>query len=226
MKPSWFIVSKDESDTTRFVGECGLLPGLSPDDVHEYENVLDQLVKGINGEGEIPDLTEWPSIRFGYEIFQAHRESKDFTKIFPGTFSSGKKIQINGLIWMGTKEKMLNQLAEKIEDGFSCIKIKIGAIDFDEELYLLKSLRKEFSSSIIEIRVDANGAFSVENAREKLDRLSEFDIHSIEQPIKQGQTNDLAKLCESSPIPIALDEELIGKFQPKEKADLLNRVSF
>ena len=126
-------------------------------------------------------------------------------------FTRGEKsIPINGLVWMGEKDFMKNQIKEKLSIGFSCIKMKIGAIDFKAELEILKSIRKEFSSNEIELRVDANGAFHPDQALEKLKRLSDFNLHSIEQPIKQGQWKKMAALCRVTPLPIALDEELIG----------------
>jgi L-alanine-DL-glutamate epimerase-like enolase superfamily enzyme len=141
-------------------------------------------------------------------------------------FTEGKKvIPINGLVWMGDKEFMKNQIKDKIETGFSCIKMKIGAIDFEAEIELLRTIRNEFSSQEIELRVDANGAFNPKNALEKLKKLSELEIHSIEQPIMQGQVQEMATLCLKSPLPIALDEELIGVFSLQEKKKLLATIN-
>ena len=146
-------------------------------------------------------------------------------ELFPSEFTKGEKsIPINGLVWMGTKEFMKIQIKEKISSGFSCIKMKIGAIDFDTELELLTSIRKEFSSKDIELRVDANGAFTPKEALEKLKRLSALEIHSIEQPIKQGQFEEMALLCEQTPLPIALDEELIGVFSETKKEEILQII--
>lgn len=224
VKPSWFILENNENSDTKILGECGLLPGLSIDDKPEYESILDGVVSSLNGEREMPDLTEWPSIEFGLEMFQAHRKTKDLANIYEGSFTQGRDIQINGLIWMGSKENMLSQIKSKIDAGFSCIKLKIGAIDFDDELYLLRSIRKEFGSNEITLRVDANGAFSPQNALEKLKRLAELEIHSIEQPIKPNQRENLAELCAVTPLPIALDEELIGVHKPDSKKNLLNEI--
>ena len=125
---------------------------------------------------------------------------------------------------MGDKAYMKAQIKDKIKQGFQCIKMKIGAIDFDVEFELLKSIRKEFKSSDLELRVDANGAFLASEALEKLRVLSSLDIHSIEQPIKQGQIQEMARLCEQTPLPIALDEELIGVYKLKDKKELLNVI--
>lgn len=146
--------------------------------------------------------------------------------LFPSEFTKGNKsISINGLVWMGDKAFMKTQIEEKLKTGFTCIKMKIGAIDFKTELNLLKSIRKEFSSKEIELRVDANGAFGSDEALEKLKQLSELDLHSIEQPIKQGQLEEMAKLCDVTPLPIALDEELIGVFSTEEKKQVLDIVN-
>jgi len=152
-------------------------------------------------------------------------ESTSPFELFPSEFTKGEKsIPINGLVWMGTKEFMKIQIKEKISSGFSCIKMKIGAIDFDTELELLTSIRKEFSSKDIELRVDANGAFTPKEALEKLKHLSALEIHSIEQPIKQGQFEEMALLCEQTPLPIALDEELIGVFSETKKEEILQII--
>ena len=152
--------------------------------------------------------------------------SKDLFEIYPSGFSNGNEhIPINGLVWMGSEAFMKQQISDKLNQGFRCIKMKIGAIDFNTELNLLKSIRKEYSPADIALRVDANGAFNSSEALEKLKRLSEFDLHSIEQPIKQGQWQEMARLCEDTPLPIALDEELIGVFSEKEKLDVLNTIS-
>jgi L-alanine-DL-glutamate epimerase-like enolase superfamily enzyme len=173
----------------------------------------------------LDELYKFPSIQFGLETAFASFESENTFEIFPSEFTQGTdSIPINGLIWMGTESFMKQQIKDKIEAGFYCIKMKIGAIDFQTELQLLNSIRKEFSSKDIELRVDANGAFSPLEALEKLKRLSELDLHSIEQPIKQGQIEAMASLCEKSVLPIALDEELIGVFSKEKKKDLLETI--
>ena len=141
-------------------------------------------------------------------------------------FYEGKQsIEINGLIWMGDKEAMYSRIEEKTDCGFRCVKLKIGAIDFNSELELLKSIRSRYGKDEIELRVDANGAFLPSEAMSKLDRLSRYDIHSIEQPIRQGQWREMETLCRNTPIPIALDEELIGINDPKLKEQMLDVIN-
>ena len=165
---------------------------------------------------------EFPSIQFGLEQALLSVKSVNPFVLFPSNFTESKdSVNINGLIWMGSEAFMKKQIADKLETGFSTIKMKIGAIDFETELALLKSIRKEFSSNEIELRVDANGAFAPKEALDKLKRLSDFELHSIEQPIKQGQIGEMADLCAKTPIPIALDEELIGVFDVTKKKELL-----
>ncbi|MBZ9779324.1 o-succinylbenzoate synthase [Psychroflexus sp. CAK8W] len=220
-KESWFI--KIETENKFGIGECGLLKGLSIDSIEDYEATLKWLCDNIHlGLDTLyPELKEFPSIQFGLEMaFQSFASSNPYV-LFPSEFTDGNKgMVINGLIWMGEKSFMKSQIQDKIQQGFSCIKLKIGAIDFESELELLKYIRSEFSASDIELRVDANGAFSPEHALEKLKRLSAYDLHSIEQPIAQGEWKEMAKLCEQTPLPIALDEELIGikDVTKKEKA--------
>jgi o-succinylbenzoate synthase len=220
-KESWFI--KLENEGKFGIGECGFLKGLSIDSIEDYENTLKWTCENIHLGLDIlyPKLKDFPSIQFGLEMaFQSFVSANPYV-LFPSAFTDGKQgMVINGLIWMGEKSFMKSQIQDKIEQGFSCIKLKIGAIDFESELELLKYIRSEFSASDIELRVDANGAFAPENALDKLKRLSKFDLHSIEQPIAQGQWDKMAQLCEETPLPIALDEELIGltDVTKKEKA--------
>lgn len=224
-KETYFIIPKSEHGFG--VGECGLLRGLSVDDRPDYEEKLQWVCDNISlGEEKLYEaLEEFPSIQFGIETAFKSILAKDPYVLFPSEFTNGKSsIPINGLVWMGDKSFMKEQIAEKLKQGFSCIKMKIGAIDFKTELELLKSIRKEFSSSEVELRVDANGAFSPTEALEKLKRLSDLQLHSIEQPIKQGQTQEMARLCEETPLPIALDEELIGLFSEEEKEKLLQSI--
>ncbi len=225
-KETWFIVL--EHDEKRGVGECGLFRGLSIDDRPDYEEKLQWVCKHINLGLDVlvKQLIEFPSIQFGLEMAFKSLKSENEFELFPSDFTKSKaSIPINGLIWMGSEEFMKQQIKDKISSGFNCIKIKIGAIDFQTEINLIRSIRKEFSSKDIELRVDANGAFSKNEALEKLKVLSEFDLHSIEQPIKQGQIEDMAKLCEVTPLPIALDEELIGVFTVTKKQGLLQTIN-
>ncbi|WP_073087401.1 o-succinylbenzoate synthase [Winogradskyella jejuensis] len=224
-KETWFI--RLEKDGKVGIGECGILRGLSIDDRPDYENQLKWACENINLglEKLLNHLVEMPSIQFGLEMAFKSLDSANLFKLFPSNFTKGKdSIHINGLVWMGDEAFMRQQIIEKIESGFKCIKLKIGAIDFQTELDILKSIRKEFSISDIELRVDANGAFRPKEALEKLNRLSEYHLHSIEQPIKPKQFEQMAKLCETSPIDIALDEELIGVFFESEKEELISII--
>ena len=222
-KETWFLILNN--DGKKGVGECGLFRGLSIDDRPDYEAKLKWVCKNINLGLDLL-LIEFPSIQFGLEMAFKSVYSENIFNLFPSKFTKGEdSISINGLIWMGSETFMKQQIKEKIESGFKCIKMKIGAIDFHQEIDLLKSIRKEFSSNDIELRVDANGAFSPKQALEKLNVLSDFDLHSIEQPIKQGQVHEMAKLCLETPLPIALDEELIGVFDVTKKLELLQTIN-
>ncbi len=209
-------------------GECAVFKGLSIDDRPDYEDKLEWLCKNINQPINflLNELLEFPSIQFGLEQALLSFKSKNPFILFPSKFTDSKDaININGLIWMGSEAFMKQQISDKLKDGFSTIKMKIGAINFDKELSLLKNIRNEFSANEIELRVDANGAFKPSTALEKLKRLSEFEIHSIEQPIRQGQINEMAELCSKTPLPIALDEELIGVFDMTRKQEILKIIN-
>ena len=224
-KETWFLVVQDGA--RKGIGECGILRSLSIDDRPDYEKKLkwtcDHMHWGV--ERLWYELKEYPSIQFGVEMAFKSLESLDPFLLFPSAFTLNQKtVPINGLIWMGDKEFMKMQITEKLEAGFDCIKMKIGAIDFDTELALLESIRDNFTKEIIELRVDANGAFTPEEALGKLERLSKFDLHSIEQPIGVQQYDAMKELCAATPLPIALDEELIGVFELKEKRQLLEKI--
>ena len=224
-KETW-LIRIEENERVGY-GECAVFRGLSADDVPDYEDKLNWLVDHINLEPSyvLDQLRAYPSIQFGYETALRSFNAIDPFVLFPSKFTLGKEaIPINGLVWMGDFDFMRTQIIDKINEGFSCIKLKIGAIDFNQELELLSQIRHEFNSSTLELRVDANGAFAPEEALEKLKRLSEFDLHSIEQPIKPRQGDDMARLCEVSPLAIALDEELIGVFDYDEKRQLLEVI--
>lgn len=224
-KETWFLLLRNGN--RHGIGECGMLKGLSIDDRPDYETKLQWVCDHIDlGLATLYEqLVEFPSIQIGLEMAFMSIASEDPFQLFSSSFSQGAQgIPINGLVWMGDKEFMNRQISEKIKAGFGCIKMKIGAIDFKTELSLLHAIRKEFSPQNIELRVDANGAFSPKEAMEKLKRLSEFQLHSIEQPIAKGQWEEMAHLCEQSPLPIALDEELIGAFYYEEKTRLLNTI--
>ena len=225
-KETYFIIIN--SEIKQGIGECGLFRGLSIDDRPDYENKLNWVCNHIDLglEELLTQLIEFPSIQIGLEMAFKSLESHDPFELFPSKFIRGEdSISINGLVWMGSESFMKEQIAKKIEAGFSCIKMKIGAIDFQQEINLLKSIRNQFSSKDIELRVDANGAFHPTNALEKLKILSDLDLHSIEQPIKQGQIDAMATLCKKTPLPIALDEELIGVFSVTKKQELLQTIN-
>ena len=222
----WYILLTDTGSRHYGVGECAPLPALSCDDIPSYDEVLATACKNLEKNGEIDReaLLPYPSILFGMETALLHFRARSL-QFWHTPFSKGKEgIPINGLIWMGDYKYMLEQVEEKMKEGFRCVKLKIGAIDFDRELSLLKHIRAHFSAKEIELRVDANGAFTPSEAMDKLKRLAEMDLHSIEQPIRAGQLEEMAHLAAESPLPIALDEELIGCNAPDEKRRLLETI--
>jgi len=224
-KETWFIIL--EENGKKGIGECGILRGLSADDREDYEEKLKWACDNIHlGETELWNaLLEFPSIQFGLEMAFLSLKSEDSYILFPSRFTNNSSsITINGLVWMGEAVFMKQQIEEKLADGFNCIKLKIGAIDFNKELELLQYIRSHFSPEEIEIRVDANGSFSSIEALDKLNQLNQFQLHSIEQPIKKGHISEMAELCKQTPFPIALDEELIGVFSFEEKEKLLQEI--
>lgn len=224
-KETWFIVLEDNEK--KGVGECGILRGLSVDDRIDYEEKLKWICENIHlGEEKLwQELIEFPSIQFGVEMAFLSLRSESPFQLFPSEFVSGEKsIAINGLVWMGDEAFMKRQIEEKISQGFGCIKLKIGAIDFDKELGLLRFIRQNFDEKTIEIRVDANGAFNGNEALDKINQLSGFKLHSIEQPIQKNHTDTMSVLCKNTNLPIALDEELIGVFSSSDKENLLQKI--
>ena len=224
-KETWFIII--ENNQKIGVGECGILRGLSCDDRPDYEEKLAWTCANIHLGVDLlwEALIEFPSIQFGVEMAFQSLASKNPFLLFPSDFINGlKSIPINGLIWMGNEAFMKQQIEVKLAEGFHCLKLKIGAIDFDEELKLLAYIRHNFTPEQVEIRVDANGAFDISEALNKLNQLSGFKLHSIEQPIQKNNTDSMSELCKSTPIPIALDEELIGVFSFEEKEQLLLKI--
>lgn len=225
----WYVVLKSTTNVNHFgIGECAPLPDLSCDAMSEtdYLEILNKGIKTLVEDGcvDYDFLRPYPSILFGLETALKHYNQKSFG-FFDTSFSRGESgIPINGLIWMGSSDKMFDQIKQKIEQGYGCIKLKIGAIDFEQELNLLKHIRKHFSSSEIMLRVDANGAFSPSDAYDKLSRLADLDLHSIEQPIRAGQWTEMSKLTAITPLPIALDEELIGCNDFDAKKELLETI--
>jgi o-succinylbenzoate synthase len=224
-KETWFIIL--EKEEKKGIGECGILRGLSVDDRPDYEAKLQWTCANIHlGENQLWEaLIDFPSIQFGVEMAFQSLASKTPFLLFPSEFTKGEKsIPINGLVWMGEESFMKQQIEEKLADGFRCIKLKIGAIDFNKELQLLRYIRQYFTPEQVEIRVDANGAFNTTLALDKITQLSGFNIHSIEQPIQKNNTDSMSELCKTTPIPIALDEELIGVFSLDEKEALLQKI--
>ena len=212
----WLVTVTDGSAIG--IGECAPLPKLSCDDIPNYAEVLRHFCDEVERTGEIPyeALRDYPSMLFGletalYEVRRKKEEGRDV--LFDTPFSRGEVgIPINGLVWMGTFDEMRERIEQKLEQGFRCVKLKIGAI------------RGRFSRHEVELRVDANGAFRFDEALYKLELLSQYALHSIEQPIKAGQWANMAELCRESPLPIALDEELIGVNDPEQKRQMLNII--
>lgn len=221
----WLVHLSDGQRTG--VGECAPLPDLSCDALSDaqYEAILNRYCDELCQKGEIDydALRDYPSMLFGLETALLNLQNGD--RLFDTAFSRGEVgIPINGLVWMGNHDEMLHRMEEKLEKGFRCVKLKIGAIDFGQEVDLIKRIRSRFSFHEVELRLDANGAFPYHEALYKLELLSQYNIHSIEQPIKQGQWAYMAELCRESPLPIALDEELIGVNDPEMKRHMLNMI--
>lgn len=224
-KDTHFIVLEENGKYG--IGECSYIKGLSSDKVEEIVPKLNELCNAVNsGHGSASvNLDSVPSILFGLETALLDLNNGGNRIIFPSDFSKNSDpIEINGLVWMGEEEFMRKQVREKLNAGFSCIKLKIGALDFETEYEIVKSIRKEFGESDITIRVDANGAYDYQTARRYLERLSKFKIHSIEQPLPVGLIDDMQRLCSETPIPIALDEQLIGVTHYSDKEEMLDYI--
>jgi o-succinylbenzoate synthase len=223
-KTSYFV--RIEQDERVGIGEAGPLPGLSPefeDDCNaRFQAILDDLPAIPTSLNEIPAYVEnipfqFPSLRMAMEMALIDWIQEGNGQYFTNSFSTIESpIPINGLIWMGNPTFMREQIDAKLAAGYNCLKLKIGAIDFEQEIEILREMRSRYSATDLSIRVDANGAFSVESAVKKLERLAKFNLHSIEQPIKPGQIKEMYDLCRQGIIPIALDEELIGVENRKE----------
>lgn len=223
----YIILYHTDEPTIAGIGECSRFPGLSFDDRKDFELRLEQTAERINqGDyGTDPSLVEWPSISFALETAWKDIRVNGSKILYPSGFTEGKdNLGINGLIWMGSREDMMRQIRVKIEEGFSCLKLKIGALKLDDEIELLGLLRREYTADDLEIRVDANGAFKPRQALEIIRLLSDFDLHSIEQPIPAGHPEFMAGLCATSPVPVALDEELIGKHTTAERRKLIETI--
>jgi len=233
---SWFVEVQDGQ--RRGVGECAPLPDLSCDARPDYAVVLRRFCDDVERTGQIDceTMRDYPSMLFGLETAMtcaaSATDSKDDSAaaadapiLFDTAFSRGEAgIPINGLVWMGTYDEMLRRMEQKLADGFRCVKLKVGAIDFDRELDLVRRIRERFGPREVELRLDANGGFAYDEALYKLELLSQYAVHSIEQPIRQGRWADMAELCRDAPLPIALDEELIGVNDPDQKRQLLRIV--
>ena len=222
-------LTSDEQPDVVGVGECATLPDLSCDAMppNEYERKLRTFCDEYERTGVIDyeAMRAYPSMLFGLETAVAQFNAKGSLNFFDTPFGRGEEgIPINGLVWMGTFEEMFERLEAKLKAGFRCIKIKIGAIDFDRELQLIRHIRSTFSRNNVELRVDANGGFTPEEALSRMEALVQYDIHSIEQPIKQHQWTEMARLCAATPLPIGLDEELIGVNERQKKIELLDTI--
>ena len=222
-------LTSDEQPDVIGVGECATLPDLSCDAMppNEYERKLRTFCDEYERTGVIDyeAMRTYPSMLFGLETAVAQFNAKGSLNFFDTPFGRGEEgIPINGLVWMGTFEEMFERLEAKLKAGFHCIKIKIGAIDFDRELQLIRHIRSTFSRNDVELRLDANGGFTPEEALSRMEALVQYDIHSIEQPIKQHQWAEMARLCAATPLPIGLDEELIGVNERQKKIELLDKI--
>lgn len=227
-RTSW-LVSLFHSDQPHIVGrgECAPLPALSCDDVADYEHILHRFAAQLCQDNtlNLDSISAYPSICFGLETALQDLRNGGKGILYDTAFTRGEEgITINGLVWMGNVEEMRQRIEEKLAQGFGCVKLKVGAIDFDSELYLIQMIRKRFSPQTITLRLDANGGFSNDTALHKLMRLAPYSIHSIEQPIAQKQWQQMAELCRQTPIPIALDEELIGVNKFEDKQQLLKTI--
>ena len=222
-------LTSDEQPNVVGVGECATLPDLSCDAMppNEYERKLRTFCDEYERTGVIDyeAMRAYPSMLFGLETAVAQFNAKGSLNFFDTPFGRGEEgILINGLVWMGTFDEMFERLEAKLKAGFHCIKIKIGAIDFERELQLIRHIRASFSRNDVELRVDANGGFKPEEALAHMEALAQYDIHSIEQPIKRYQWTEMARLCAATPLPIGLDEELIGVNDRQEKVELLDTI--
>ena len=237
-KTSWIIkIYHPQTPSVFGLGEAGPLKGLSQEEEEDFPSVFKSLrealltIKMPADEMEVLNLagqlvsSVYPSVRFALETALLDLLNGGTRKIFHNPFSLGKMpLPINGLIWMGDKAFMQKQIKEKLSDGYKCLKMKIGSIDFATELDIIAGIRKKYSPNDLMIRLDANGAFSTSEALTKLEKLERYKIHSIEQPVQPGQWEAYHVLCNRTPIPIALDEELIAIETSQRKAELLDFI--
>lgn len=225
-KDTWFLkVIDTEQPEVAGIGECAHFPGLSSEPTDAFEDKLREMCRAINC-GQKVDISRWPALKMGLETAMLDLENGGRRIIVDTPFAQGRsELTINGLIWMGSFKEMSRRLDQKLEQGFTCIKLKIGGIRPDEEIRLLDELRLKRGPDVLTIRLDANGAFTPSNAEQRLEQLARFDVHSIEQPIRAGQWQQMSRLCEVSPIPIALDEELIGIHDIQERRRMLYYIA-
>ena len=223
-RPVWYFFLEENSITG--IGECAPMAGLSSEKPEQVEQLLKEICLRPEFFIGQPELTrKISSVHVALEMAWHDLRNGGRQQLFSSPFSEGREgIPVNGLIWMGDAGFMQKQAGENLAAGFRCIKLKIGGIDFEQELEILKSIRRKYDGRQIMLRIDANGAFRPEEALEKLNRLAPLQVHSIEQPIATGQWQEMARLCIESPIPVALDEELIGKYTAEEKANLLDTI--
>ncbi len=225
-KETYFLIAEAEGQNA--YGECNLFKGLSVDDRDGYEDKLKEVCERLPREGEniLSSLQDWPSIAFGVESILFDIKNGCRQIIFPEVFSNNTfSVPTNGLIWMGNQEEMMQRVDEKLRAGYQCIKLKIGGINFEDEVAILRYIRSKAGSDKVSLRLDANGAFTPEEALSKISVLSQFDIQYIEQPIRAGQWNTMAEIVKQSAIPIALDEELIGFHSSEERARLIRTIA-
>ncbi len=224
-KPTYLLKVYDENNPEVYgLGEASVFPGLSLEADGRYEYKLVEVLANI-ALGKQTDLTRYPSIKFGLE--QAFRDFSSGGRglYFPSYFTEGNTgIDINGLVWMGTLDEMRERVQEKLDAGFKCIKLKVGALDWKAELEMIKTIRADHSADELEIRLDANGGFPENEALKRLEELAPLQIHSIEQPVKPGNPDLMAMLCLRSPIPVALDESLIGMYSSGARQMLLDYI--
>jgi L-alanine-DL-glutamate epimerase-like enolase superfamily enzyme len=224
-KPTFLVKIFDEADPGHYgIGEAAVFPGLSPEADGNYVWKLTEVLANV-AIGKQTDLSRHSSIQFGLEQALLDYSNGCRGIYFPSSFTTGEgEIEINGLVWMGDFDRMIERIDEKISTGFHCIKLKIGAIDWEKEVEMISYIRRRYTPGQLMIRVDANGGFDATDALTRLRRLGELGIHSIEQPVKPGQFELMATLCRESPVPIALDEELIGKGTEEEKSAVLDAI--
>ncbi|MEM7028174.1 MAG: o-succinylbenzoate synthase [Chloroflexota bacterium] len=225
---NFFVQLTDPETPTVFgIGEAGPLVGLSVDDRPDFEEKIAQVCEAINAGERLGDLqlADWPALAFAIEMAALDLQNGGRRRWFDTAFSRGEAIlPTHGLIWMADQKGLQRQIEQKVAQGFRCVKLKVGALPFERECEVLATIRRMYTADEVEIRLDANGAFSADNALKMLETLAQYKIFVLEQPIKPGQWGVMADLCRNSPIPIALDEELIGQFEMLHRRQLLEQI--